>query len=124
MSLHQGPCEPSRADAERPPNPTFDMGHVTVFVPSCGIRIRGLAEDLMRCDREIATALEALLTGSIPILDALLWYTDWCWERELLLAGSEETSAREGRSDLLGMKRAPLERHQAIIVCDSTLPAC
>ena len=100
------------------------MGNVTALVPSCGIRPKGVAEALMRCDREIATALDALLTGSIPVLDAMLLYTDWCWERELLLAGSEETSGREGRSDLLGPKRAPLERHQAIIVCDSTQPAC
>ena len=100
MSLHQNPCERSRADGEPPPNRIFDMGHVTVFVPNWGIRPKGVAEALMRCDREIATALDALLTGSIPILDAILWYTDWCWERELLLAGSEETSGREGWSDL------------------------
>ena len=124
MSLHQGPCERSRADDGPPPNRIFDMGQLMVFVPCCGMRPRGLAYDLMRCDREIATALDALLIGSIPILDALLWYTDWCRERELLLAGSEEISAREERGDLSGLKRAPLERHQAVIVCDSTQPAC
>jgi len=43
-----------------------------------------LAEDLERCDREIAAARKALLTGSVPFLDALLWYTDWCRERDLL----------------------------------------
>lgn len=50
-----------------------------------------LAEDLDRCDREIAAAMKALLTGSVPIVDALLWYTDWCWERELILLASDET---------------------------------
>jgi len=49
-----------------------------------------LAEDLERCDREIAAAIEALLTGSAPIVDALLWYTDWCRERELILLASDE----------------------------------
>jgi hypothetical protein len=43
-----------------------------------------LTEELARCDREIAAARKALLTGSVPSLDALLWYTDWCRERELL----------------------------------------
>jgi len=93
MSLHQNSCERSRANGEPAPDRIFDMGHVTVFVPSRGIRPKGLAEALMRCDREIATALDALLTGSIPIHDALLWYTDWCWERELLLAARFETGA-------------------------------
>jgi len=68
------------------------MGRGTVFVPGCGVGSRGLLEELMRCDREIAAALDALLTGSLPILDALLWYTDWYRERELLLAGPEEIS--------------------------------
>jgi hypothetical protein len=46
---------------------------------------------LERCDREIAAAMDALLTGSVPIDDALLWYTDWCRERELILLASEES---------------------------------
>lgn len=46
-----------------------------------------LAEDLERCDREIGAAMKALLTGSVPIVDALLWYTDWCRERQLITAG-------------------------------------
>ena len=49
-----------------------------------------LAEDLERRDRDIATAIEALVTGSAPIVDALLWYTDWCRERELILLASDE----------------------------------
>jgi hypothetical protein len=49
-----------------------------------------MAEDLERCDREIAAAMKALLTGSAPIVDALLWYTDWCRERELVLLAAEE----------------------------------
>jgi hypothetical protein len=49
-----------------------------------------LAEDLERCDREIAAAIEVLLMGSVPIVDALLWYTDWCRERELILLASDE----------------------------------
>jgi hypothetical protein len=44
-----------------------------------------LAVELGRCDREIAAALKALLTGSVPIAEALLWYTDWYRERELIL---------------------------------------
>ena len=43
-----------------------------------------LLADLARCDHEIAAARRALFTGSIPIADALLWYCDWCRERELL----------------------------------------
>jgi hypothetical protein len=50
-----------------------------------------LAKDLERCDREIAAAMKALLTNSEPIIDALLWYTDWCRERELILIASDET---------------------------------
>jgi len=50
-----------------------------------------LAGDLDRCDGEIAAAMKALLTGSVPIVDALLWYTDWCRERELILLASDET---------------------------------
>jgi hypothetical protein len=30
-----------------------------------------LTEELARCDREIAAARKALLTGSVPLLDAL-----------------------------------------------------
>jgi hypothetical protein len=52
-------------------------------VTACGRS--ALKRELGRCDREIAAEGEALLTGSAPILDALLWYTDWCHERELLL---------------------------------------
>ena len=56
-----------------------------------------LAGELERCDREIAAAIEVLVTGSVPIGDALLWYTDWCRERELILASEEaqETTAAE-----------------------------
>ena len=43
-----------------------------------------LRAELARCDHEIAAARGALFTGSIPIADALLWYCDWCRERELL----------------------------------------
>jgi hypothetical protein len=50
-----------------------------------------LGEELERCDREIAAAMKALLTGSAPIVDALLWYTDWCRERELILLAWNET---------------------------------
>ncbi len=50
-----------------------------------------LAMELERCDREMAAAMKALLTGSVPIIDALLWYTDWCRERELILLASDET---------------------------------
>jgi hypothetical protein len=50
-----------------------------------------LAEELRRCEREIAAAMNALLTGSVPIVDALLWYTDWCRERELILLALDET---------------------------------
>jgi hypothetical protein len=49
-----------------------------------------LAKDLERCDREMAAAMKALLTGSAPVDDALLWYTDWCRERELILLASDE----------------------------------
>jgi hypothetical protein len=44
-----------------------------------------LPAEFTRCDQEITAAREALLTGSIPILDALLWYCDWQRERDLLL---------------------------------------
>jgi hypothetical protein len=49
-----------------------------------------LEVELGRCDREIAAALKALSTGSVPIAEALLWYTDWCRERELILLASGE----------------------------------
>src|SRR5690348_9751987 len=47
--------------------------------------------ELSRCDREIAAAMNALLTGSVPIVDALLRYNDWCRERELILLALDET---------------------------------
>jgi hypothetical protein len=50
-----------------------------------------MGEELERGDREIAAAMKALLTGSAPIVDALLWYTDWYRERELILLASNET---------------------------------
>ena len=50
-----------------------------------------LAGELERCDREIDAAMKALLTGSVPSIDALLWHTDWCRERELILLASGET---------------------------------
>ncbi len=50
-----------------------------------------LAGELERCGREIAAAMKALLTGSAPIVDALLWYTGWCRERELILLASDES---------------------------------
>ncbi len=53
-------------------------------------RAAELAEELEHCDREIAAAMDALLTGSAPIIDALLWYTDWCRESELILLASDE----------------------------------
>lgn len=49
-----------------------------------------LVEDLERCDREIAAAMKALLTGSAPMVDALRWYTDWCRVRELILHALDE----------------------------------
>jgi len=49
-------------------------------VPTCQTSKKS-AKNLERCDREIAAAMEALLTGSAPIVEALLWYTDWCRER-------------------------------------------
>ena len=49
-----------------------------------------LVEELERCDREIAAAMKALLTGSAPVVDALLWYTDWWRERELILLATDE----------------------------------
>jgi hypothetical protein len=56
-------------------------------------RAEELAEELERCDREIAAAMKALLAGSAPIVDALLWYTDWCRERKLILLASDETES-------------------------------
>ena len=44
------------------------------------------ASPLDRCDAEIATALQAVLTGSLPLEEALLYYRDWCCERKLILA--------------------------------------
>ena len=44
------------------------------------------ASPLERCNAEIATALGAVLTGSLPLEEALLYYRDWCWERNLILA--------------------------------------
>jgi hypothetical protein len=59
-----------------------------------------LAVELERCDREIAAALKALLTGSVPITEALLWYTDWCRERELILLASGQAEAGGGLDGL------------------------
>ena len=58
-----------------------------------------LALELERCDREIAAALQALLNGSVPIVEALLWYTDWCRERELILLASDEAGIDGDRLD-------------------------
>jgi hypothetical protein len=38
------------------------------------------ATPLDRCDAEIATALQAVLTGSLELEEALLYYRDWCSE--------------------------------------------
>ena len=46
----------------------------------------GDATPLERCNAEIATALRAVLTGSLPLEEALLYYRDWCCERKLILA--------------------------------------
>lgn len=56
-----------------------------------------LALALERCDREIADALRALLNGSVPIVEALLWYTVWCRERELILLAADEAGIGGGR---------------------------
>ncbi len=48
-----------------------------------------LRKELVRCDQEIAAAQSALFAGSIPMVDALLWYCDWYRERELLLEAAE-----------------------------------
>jgi hypothetical protein len=40
---------------------------------------------LDRCEAEIAIALSAVLTGALPLAEALLYYHDWCLERELEL---------------------------------------
>jgi hypothetical protein len=66
--------------------------------PSCDAPTK-LALELERCDREIAAALRALLNGSVPIVEALLWYTDWCRERELILLASDEASIDGDRLD-------------------------
>lgn len=46
----------------------------------------GDATPLERCNAEIATALQAVLSGSLRLEEALLYYWDWCWERKLILA--------------------------------------
>lgn len=54
-----------------------------------------LPAEFTRCDQEITAAREALLTGSIPLLDALLWYCDWHRERELLLESAETLAGQK-----------------------------
>jgi hypothetical protein len=61
------------------PNARVVGGVVSPIMP-------GDASPLERCDAEIATALQAVLTGSLPLEEALLYYADWCWERRLILA--------------------------------------
>jgi hypothetical protein len=56
-----------------------------------------LREELARCDREIAAARKALLTGSVPLRDALLWYIDWCREREFLRLASNRAGSSIAR---------------------------
>jgi hypothetical protein len=41
---------------------------------------------ISRCDAESAVALHAIMTGTLPLTDALLYYSDWCLERTLLVA--------------------------------------
>lgn len=43
------------------------------------------AQQLLICKREIELVYRAVMIGSIPIEDALLWYTDWLLEKALLL---------------------------------------
>ena len=66
--------------------------------PSCDAPTE-LALALERCDREIAAALRALFNGSVPIAEALLWYADWCRERELILLASDKAGMGGGRLD-------------------------
>jgi hypothetical protein len=68
--------------------------------PSCDAPTR-LALALERCDREIAASLRALLNGSVPIVEALLWYTDWCRERELIILASDKAGIGGGRLERL-----------------------
>jgi hypothetical protein len=66
------------------------------------------ASPIERCDAEIACALDAILTGSRPLDDALLYWTDWNWERKLLLAeqaGQLEEAQAELRK-VLGRERS------------------
>jgi hypothetical protein len=54
------------------------------------------ASPLQHCEAEIATALAAVLTGSLPLEQALLYYCDWCLERRLIISANA-TDARHLR---------------------------
>ena len=54
------------------------------------------ASPLQHCEDEIATALAAVLTGSLPLEQALLYYCDWCLERRLIISATA-TAARHPR---------------------------
>jgi hypothetical protein len=67
--------------------PTSNGGPLTEVVGGVLSPIPGSnSSALERCEAEIATALSAILTGSLPLEEALLYYTDWCTERDVLLA--------------------------------------
>ncbi len=85
---------------------TADEASMDLNAGATVTKSRTWADELARCDREIAAALEALLTGSIPVTDAVLWYTDWCCERELLLVGSEGIQAWPIRAQRVGIRDA------------------
>lgn len=54
------------------------------------------ASPLLHCEAEIAAALAAVLSGSLPLEQALLYYRDWCLERRLIISATA-TAARHLR---------------------------
>ena len=72
---------PHFANLALPPTTTIIHGVISPSLPA-------KASPLWRCDAEIATGLTAVITGTLPLQQALLYYCDWCRERLFILSAS------------------------------------
>jgi hypothetical protein len=80
-SMHHLPRSTTMPPSVEPalrPNTRTDHSVISPVLPAG-------ASPLQQCNAEIATALAAVLTGTLPLEQALLYYRDWCLERHLIL---------------------------------------
>lgn len=69
---------PPSVELALPLNTRIDHGVLSPILPA-GV------SPLQQCNAESATALAAVLTGTLPLEQALFYYRDWCLERRLIL---------------------------------------